>query len=124
MYGLTFSESWYILGESDGKNGVPPYKLVGYRGRTLQGSYEGSFVYAKEPILPAAAIPAIRADAARSGLNWDEFQPIDNSCPAGEALNDANAGTGTSTADWIDLVIGEGGIIDWIKPGWRGEYKN
>jgi hypothetical protein len=43
--------------------------------------------------------------------------------PAGEPLNDANAGTGTSTTEWIDLVIGEGGVIDWISPGWRGEYK-
>jgi len=43
--------------------------------------------------------------------------------PSGIALNDADAGTGTSTSDWIDLVIGEGGVIDWISPGWRGEYK-
>lgn len=43
--------------------------------------------------------------------------------PAGKPLNDADAGTGTSTADWLDLVVGEGGVIDWISPGWRGEYK-
>jgi hypothetical protein len=43
--------------------------------------------------------------------------------PSGIALNDADAGTGTSTSDWIDLVVGEGGVIDWISPGWRGEYK-
>ncbi len=43
--------------------------------------------------------------------------------PAGKSLNDADAGTGTSTADWINLVVGEGGVIDWISPGWRGEYK-
>ena len=43
--------------------------------------------------------------------------------PAGDALNDAKAGTGTSTTDWINLVVGEGGVIDWISPGWRGEYK-
>ncbi len=36
--------------------------------------------------------------------------------PAGEPLNDAAAGTGTSTTDWIDLVVGEGGVIDWISP--------
>ena len=42
--------------------------------------------------------------------------------PAGEPLNDSEAGTGTSTSDWIDLVIGEGGVIDWLRPGWRGEY--
>ena len=37
--------------------------------------------------------------------------------------DDCSAGTGTSTEDWLDLVVGEGGVIDWISPGWRGEYK-
>lgn len=123
MYGLEFSENWYILGESDGKGAVPPFKLVAYKGHTLQGNYEGAFVYAKEPILPEAAIPAVREAAAQAGLDFDLFTRIDNTCPAGDALNNAAAGTGTSTADWVDLIIGEGGVIDWISPGWRGEYK-
>ena len=37
MYGLTFEENWYIVGESDGQNGIPPFKLVAYKGHTLQG---------------------------------------------------------------------------------------
>ena len=45
-----------------------------------------------------------------------------NSSTATKSLNDASAGTGTSTTDWVDLVIGEGGVIDWVVPGWRGEY--
>lgn len=49
MYGLHFSENWYILGESDGKSDIPPFKLVAYKGHTLQGNYEGAFVYAKAP---------------------------------------------------------------------------
>ena len=97
--------------------------LLSTQGHTLQGNYEGAFVYAKEPILPEAAKPAIRDAAAKAGLNFDDFTRINNSCPAGQPLNDAEAGTGTSTTDWIDLVIGEGGVIDWISPGWRGEYK-
>jgi hypothetical protein len=121
MYGLQFDENWYIIGESDGKDGVPPFILVAYKGHTLQGNYEGSFVYAKEPRLPEAAIPAVREAAAKAELNWDDYQRIDNTCPAGNALNDESAGTGTSTSDWIDLVVGEGGVIDWISPGWRGE---
>uniref|UniRef100_A0A7S3P6I1 VDE lipocalin domain-containing protein n=1 Tax=Amphora coffeiformis TaxID=265554 RepID=A0A7S3P6I1_9STRA len=123
MYGLQFSENWYILGESDGSGGVPPFKLVAYKGHTLQGNYEGAFVYSKEPVLPEAAKPAIREAASKAGLDFGSFTRIDNTCPAGASLNDAEAGTGTSTTDWIDLVVGEGGVIDWISPGWRGEYK-
>mmetsp|Transcript_19340 Transcript_19340/g.56203 ORF Transcript_19340/g.56203 Transcript_19340/m.56203 type:complete len:396 (+) Transcript_19340:114-1301(+) len=123
MNGLTFDENWYIIGESDGKGDIPPFVLVAYKGHTLQGGYEGSFVYAKEPVLPAAAIPAVKEAASKAGLNWDDYQRIDNTCPAGEPLNDAKAGTGTSTSDWLNLVVGEGGVIDWISPGWRGEYK-
>ena len=125
MYGLQFYENWYILGESDGTTDdhIPPFKLVAYKGHTLQGNYEGAFVYAKEPTLPAAAIPAVQAAAQRAGLNFQDFTQINNICPSAEGpLNDALAGTGTATTDWIDLITGEGGVIDWISPGWRGEY--
>lgn len=125
MYGLEFSENWYIVGESDGSKDIPEFKLVAYKGHTLQGNYEGAFVYAKDPILSSAAIPAVREAAQNAGLDFDKFTRIDNTCSVtSKALNDPNAGTGTSTADWIDLVVGEGGVIDWISPGWRGEYKN
>jgi hypothetical protein len=123
MYGLTFNENWFIVGESDGSNGIPEFKLVAYKGHTLQGNYDGSFVYAKESKLPEAAIPAVREAAAKAGLDFDKFTRIDNTCPTGGSLNDATAGTGTSTTDWVDLVVGEGGVIDWVFPGWRGEYK-
>jgi hypothetical protein len=123
MYGLKFTENWYILGESNGDN-IPPFKLVAYKGHTLQGNYEGAFVYAKEPTLPIAAIPTVRELAAKAGLDFDQFTKIDNTCPTStKSLNDASAGTGTSTTDWVDLVVGEGGVIDWVIPGWRGEYQ-
>jgi hypothetical protein len=123
MNGLQFSENWYILGESDGSNDIPPFKLVAYKGHTLQGNYEGAFVYSKEPVLPEAAIPAVRQAAAKAGLDFDQFTRIDNTCPVGNSLNDDKAGLGTSTTDWIQLVVGEGGVVDWVFPGWRGEYK-
>lgn len=124
MYGLSFDENWYIIGESDGKGGIPEFKVVAYKGHTLQGNYEGSFVYAKEPVLPAAAIPAVKDVLLKGGLDFDKFTRIDNTCSADTlALNDAEAGTGTSTTDWVNLVVGEGGVIDWVVPGWRGEYK-
>lgn len=124
MYGLKFTENWYILGESNGDKEVPPFKLVAYKGHTLQGNYEGAFVYAKEPILPSAAVQAVKDAASKAGLDFDKFTRIDNTCPTTtKSLNDASAGTGTSTTDWVDLVVGEGGVIDWVVPGWRGEYK-
>lgn len=78
MNGLTFDENWYILGQSDGKGDIPAFVLVAYKGHTLQGGYEGSFVYAKEAVLPAAAVPAVKEAAAKAGLNWDDYQRIDN----------------------------------------------
>ena len=78
MYGLKFNENWYIVGESDGKNDVPPFKLVAYKGHTLQGNYEGAFVYAKEPKLPEAAKPAVREAAAKAGLDFEKFTVINN----------------------------------------------
>ena len=78
MNGLTFDENWYILGQSDGKGSVPAFVLVAYKGHTLQGGYEGSFVYSKEPVLPAAAVPAVKEAATKAGLNWDDYQQIDN----------------------------------------------
>ncbi|GFH57116.1 violaxanthin de-epoxidase-like 1 [Chaetoceros tenuissimus] len=124
MYGLSFDENWYILGQSDGKGDIPPFIVVAYKGHTLQGNYEGSFIYAKERILPSAAVPAVTEVLAKNGLDFKDFTRIDNTCSTDTlALNDEKAGTGTSTTDWIDLVVGEGGVIDWISPGWRGEYK-
>ena len=85
---------------------------------------KSSFVYSKEPILPSAAVPAVKDAAAKAGLDFDKFTRIDNTCStASKSLNDESAGTGTSTTDWVDLVVGEGGVIDWVVPGWRGEYK-
>ena len=78
MYGLSFDENWYIIGESDGKGGIPEFKVVAYKGHTLQGNYEGSFVYAKEPVLPAAAIPAVKDVLLKGGLDFDKFTRIDN----------------------------------------------
>ena len=132
MYGLSFDENWYILGQSDGtqkqKQGdtnIPPFIVVAYKGHTLQGNYEGSFIYSKERILPSAAVPAVTEILQKNGIDFKDFTRIDNTCSTEmPSLNDEQAGTGTSTTDWIDLLVGEGGVVDWIVPGWRGEYKN
>lgn len=72
MFGLTFWENWYVIGENDpseaakasgevpassgsggttgrmasvvsgAEEGLPPYKFIYYTGHTLQGNYEGA----------------------------------------------------------------------------------
>lgn len=37
MNGLTFDENWFIIGESDGRGDVPEFKVIAYKGHTLQG---------------------------------------------------------------------------------------
>lgn len=56
-------------------------------------------------------------------LVYSSLSLLYHDSPVGDSLNDATAGTGTSTTDWIQLVVGEGGVVDWVFPGWRGEYK-
>ena len=78
-------------------------------------NYEGSFVYAKEPVLPKEAISAIKDAASKARLDFNQFTRIDNTCPTNaKPFNDSAARTGTSTTNWIILVVGEGEVIDWI----------
>ena len=63
--------------------------------------------------------------AQRAGMNFEKFTQIDNNCPmTKQVLNFPDAGTYTSTTDWVDLVLGEGGVIKWVVPGWRCKYNN
>ena len=57
---------------------IPEFKVVAYKGHTLQGNYEGSFIYTKEPVLPAAAVPAVKDVLLKAGLDFDKFTRIDN----------------------------------------------
>jgi hypothetical protein len=55
-----------------------PLNLPTYKGHTLQGNYEGAFVYAKESLLPEVAVPAVRQAVAKAGLNFNQCTQIDN----------------------------------------------
>ena len=58
-------------------------------------------------------------------MKFDEFTHINNTCPVTkQALKSTDAGTGTFTTNWVDLVVGEGGVINWVVMGWRGKYNN
>ena len=83
MFGLTFWENWYLIGEN--KPAVePPFKFVYYTGKTLQNRYEGAFVYARKPELPRDAMPHIYKLAREAGMDPTRFCAIDNGCFAGQ----------------------------------------
>ena len=104
MFGLTFWENWYVLGESTvglklpqeqfgvssayadvpdvlSKRGVmDELKLIFYTGHTLQGSYKGAFVYSTSPSLTPEGTRAAARLIYRSGLNPNDFCVIRNTC--------------------------------------------
>jgi hypothetical protein len=100
--------------------------IVRFRGRTLQGPYEGGFVYARSRDFlssPGGRERLAKAWAELGGGEFgDTFKDIDNACEAEVGGRGEIEKREKGSQDWKDLVFGEGGIGDWIKPGWRGEY--
>jgi len=85
MFGLTFWENWYVIGEN--RPNEAQFKFVYYTGKTLQNRYEGAFVYARKPELPRDAMPHIYRVAREAGMDPTRFCAIDNGCfnaPAGD----------------------------------------
>jgi hypothetical protein len=70
MFGLTFWENWYILGEN--KPSEPAFKFVYYTGKTLQNTYSGAFVYARTPELSPEAMSSVYAIAQEAGMDPDK----------------------------------------------------
>jgi hypothetical protein len=96
MFGLTFWENWYILGQT---SSAAPYqvilpqpartadtattedmKLVYYTGHTLQGSYRGAFVYARSPKMTPSSVAAAKRLITFAGLAPERFCMIRNAC--------------------------------------------
>ena len=78
MFGLTFWENWYVIGENQPRE--PEFRFVYYTGKTLQNRYEGAFVYSRKPELPSAAMPSIYQLAREAGLDPTRACCIDNKC--------------------------------------------
>ena len=78
MFGLTFWENWSVLGEN--AKDEPQFKFVYYTGRTTQNTYDGAFVYAREPALPAAAKDHVYALARDAGMDPAKFCAVRNDC--------------------------------------------
>lgn len=78
MFGLTFWENWYLIGQNQPKE--QEFRFVYYTGKTLQNRYEGAFVYARKPELPQSAMPSIYKIAREAGLDPTRACCIDNTC--------------------------------------------
>ena len=105
MFGLTFWENWYLIGENQPRE--PEFRFVYYTGKTLQNRYEGAFVYARKPELPAASMPSIYKIAREAGLDPQRACCIDNRCfePASVDAPLANPPPFTPTAEAAPLEM-------------------
>ena len=83
MFGLTFWENWYLIGQND--NQEKDFRFVYYTGKTLQNRYEGAFVYARQPEIPKDALPHIYSIAREAGMEPTGMCCIDNKCFADPA---------------------------------------
>jgi len=88
MFGLTFWENWYVLGEN--KPTESPFKFVYYTGKTLQNTYSGAFVYARTPEVPEESMESIYRLARDAGMDPTKFCRIRNACFL-ESKNEAEA---------------------------------
>jgi VDE lipocalin domain len=97
--------------------------LVRYKGHTLQGSYEGGFVYSRYAQLPQSAEPAVFAAARAQGIAPDSLLKIDNACPSEGELPTAG---GADKMNIVDRVKYEAGflydLLEWVKPGTINKY--
>lgn len=99
MFGLTFWENWYVLGESPPvaspgfqedlvahiasatqDSSAPEMKLIYYTGHTLQGSYKGAFLYSRSTEMSPHAIKTAMGVITKAGLNPADFCMIRNQC--------------------------------------------
>ena len=76
MFGLTFWENWSVIGEN--ARDEPEFKFIHYSGRTSQNTYEGAFVYAREPTLPPAAKKSVYRIAKEAGMVPANFCAVRN----------------------------------------------
>jgi hypothetical protein len=120
MFGLKFSENWYVIGAND-KPG-DEFVFVQYQGRTLQGSYKGGFVYAKAPQLSAAARSQVNDIARTHDIDPSTLFDIDNKC----LPNTAGGGRAAEGGGPLQSLMREFGfvydLVEWVRPGTIHSY--
>lgn len=119
MYGLSFKEQWYVVGQGDG------FVLVAYKGDTQQGPYEGAFLYTrgKDDYESDAGLRS-KADAAarKAGLEPSGACAIDNACPSA-GVTAAGASKDDLTKEkleWSDVFD----LAEWFRPGTTAKKSN
>ena len=113
MYGLTFREQWYVLDSKPNE-----YVFVAYKGDTIQGPYDGAFVFTKEKDAWDQS-PSIRSAVAKvatqNAIDPDKFCRIDNACPSAN-VDKAGASASEQAREklsWRDVFE----LTEWFRPG-------
>jgi len=131
MFGLTFWENWYILGESNrlpstsglvastgsSSEGIlesQDLKLVYYTGHTLQGSYKGAFLYSRSKSLTSAVFAEAADIIKRAGLDPTSFCIIRNQC----FLSDPESRRSSTTIPLTDSSSDSPSIKSRDSPFW------
>jgi hypothetical protein len=79
------------------------------QGKTLQNTYEGAFVYARSPELPASSMPAIYKIARSAGFDPTRACCVDNSCFGPGGQQQEGAGDGLSAPLFTPVASAETG---------------
>ena len=116
MFGLTFWENWSVIGENS--KDEPEFKFVHYSGKTSQNTYEGAFVYAREPSLPAGAKQHVYALAKQAGWSPSEFCAVRNGADVCDAPVPQDA---TLTAQQRGLFVGGAAAAEVDEAGFSSD---
>ena len=109
MFGLTFWENWSVIGE--GGEGDGEWKFIYYNGHTLQGNYEGAFVYSRSTSLSPTVLPDVYKVARANKLDPTKFCKIRNTCFLNEEKSEKKMSEGKSFSDANKKVINIGSKI-------------
>ncbi|CAB1098654.1 unnamed protein product [Ectocarpus sp. CCAP 1310/34] len=121
LFGLSFKENWYVTGHSTDPG--EEFVFVQYRGHTLQGSYDGGFVYARKPYLPKSALAKVAKVAREHGIDPDSMSAIDNTCSVRKSLPRAGDATNMNPLERLRYEASfVYDLMEWVHPGTIHKY--
>nr|BDS38361.1 violaxanthin deepoxidase like protein [synthetic construct] len=121
LFGLSFKENWYVTGHSTDPG--EEFVFVQYKGHTLQGSYDGGFVYARKPTLPSTALAKVAKVARDHGIDPDSMVAIDNTCSIRKSLPRAGDTTRMNPLERLQYEASfVYDLMEWVHPGTIHKY--